>query len=310
MLTVSIIVHNDFSHIQQTLTCLFAMNPPPEKIYVTINAAPAQSPVDDLRTAFPSVQIILNATPQGFAANHNRVMALTETPFIALLNDDITFHPDALQHLVAILQQYPNVGLVAPMIQSPDGSPQLAVFSDPTLFRAIYKISGLGYFTQHGGVVRRILQRSGLTRYMGVESLNPDQTTRMVPVVRGVCMVTKREVYQQVGGMDEDTRVYGEEYGWHWRIRQGGWQIMYAPQIAITHYNLSQPLNGWKLAEHRKSILSYFIRYRPRWQMWLVRLSIVIFHGLWALLNFPINRQRFQQHWLASQVGLRWRPQL
>jgi GT2 family glycosyltransferase len=309
MLTVSLIVHDDFSHIHQTLACLFAMPTPPERIFVTINATPSQAEVEQLRTGFPTIHMLINPEPRGFATNHNRVMALAATPFIALLNDDITFPPDALDTLISVLQTQPDVGLVAPAIQSPDGSPQLAVFSDPTLFRSIYKISGAGSLTQHGGLARRFLQRIGLAKRLGVESLNPDQTMRAVPVARGVCMVTWRDVCQRTGGMDEDTRVYGEEYGWHWRIRQGGWRVMFVPQVVITHYNLSQLLEGWKLAEHRKSILNYFIRYRPRWQAWIIRVTIVMFHGLWALLNLPFSRQRVHQHWKAVQIGLWWQPQ-
>jgi hypothetical protein len=309
MLTVSVIVHDDFSHIYQTLACLFAMPTPPQRIYVTINASLSQAEIDNLQQVFPTVHMLINPQPQGFATNHNRAMFLAETPFIALLNDDITFAPDALDRLIGVLQAQPDVGLVAPGIQSPDSSSQLAVFSDPTLFRSIYKISGAGSLTQHGGLARRILLRMGVAQRLGVESLNPDQTMRAVPVARGVCMVTRREVYELVGGMDEDTRIYGEEYGWHWRIRQGGWRVMFVPQVIITHYNLSQPLEGWKLAEHRKSILNYFIRYRPRWQAQLIRASIVIFHGLWALLNLPFSRQRFHQHKQAAQIGLWWRPQ-
>jgi GT2 family glycosyltransferase len=309
MLTVSLIVHDDFSHIHQTLACLLAMPAPPERIVVTINTTASQVEIERLQHTFPTIHLLINAEPAGFASNHNRVMALAATPFIALLNDDITFDPDAMDALIGVLQAQPDVGLVAPRIQSPDGSSQLAVFSDPTLFRSIYKISGAGSFTQQGGLARRILHRSGVAGLLGVESLNPDPTMREVPVARGVCMITRREVYQQVGGMDDDTRVYGEEYGWHWRIRQGGWRVMFVPQVVITHFNLSQPLDGWKLAEHRKSILNYFIRYRPCWQAQIIRASIVIFHGLWALLNLPFSRQRFDQHWQAAQVGLRWWPQ-
>ena len=308
MLTVSIIVHDDFSHIEATLACLYSMQTPPNPIYVTINTTPTPEHVELLRRAFPDVQLLFNEQPQGFATNHNRVMSLAQTPYIALLNDDITFSPDALPKLVSILEQQPDVGLIAPQIVNPDGSPQLAIFSDPTLLRAVYKISGLGFLTQHGRLVRRVIKRTGLAWRLGVESLNPAQIMRSVPVVRGVCMMTRQRVYERVGGMDEDTRVYGEEYGWHWRIRKQGWQVLFVPQVQITHYNLNQPLDGWKLAEHRKSILNYFIRYRPQWQAVLIRLSIVVLHGLWMILNLPFSQERARQHGLAAQVGLRWLP--
>jgi hypothetical protein len=310
MLIISVIVHDDFSHIHRALVTFLEACTPPPKIYVTINSAPSMAEVEKLQAAFPQIQMIINDQVQGFAANHNRVMKLAETPFIALLNDDIELKPSALYRLVQVLQEQPDIGLVVPLIQNPDGTPQLSVFSDPTLLRMIYKISGAGNLTKPGGIVRQFLQRTGIAGWLGVESLNPDFTMRDVPVGRGVCMVLRRETYRQVGGMDEVTRIYGEEYGWHWRMRKAGWRVAFVPEVAVIHYNLAQPLEGWKLAEHRKSILNYFICYRPAWQAKVIRFSIVLFHGFWAAVNLPIHRQRARQHWQAARVGMTWKPDL
>jgi len=306
-LTVSFIIHDDFSHIHGALESLYAGTETDFEIYITINTAPHVAELQTLQSAFPDVHLHINEKPAGFATNHNRIMQMTESPFLALLNDDIRLQPGVLDEIIQFMKSHCDVGLVAPLIQNPDGTPQLSVFSDPTLFRAVYKISGLGNLTPHGGIVRRFLLRTGIAGWFRTESLKDDLTMRDVPVVVGVCMIVRREVYQLVGGMDEDTRVYGEEYGWHRRIRQAGWRIVFMPQVAVTHYNVRRLPTGWKLAEHRKSILAYFLRYKPRWQSVIVRVSIIIFHLLWAFLNLPISRGQARQHWLAVRVGLHWR---
>jgi N-acetylglucosaminyl-diphospho-decaprenol L-rhamnosyltransferase len=210
--TVSFIVHNDYSHIQNTLENLYATAQTPCVVYLTLNTGEsAQS--DQIRAKFPDVRIRVNAAPQGFAANHNAIMKLAETPYVALLNDDITFQPGALDTLLEYLQAHADVGLVGPAVENPDGSPQLSTFSDPTLARMLYHISGMNRFTQHGGLVRRLLQRLRIARRLNVESLNTEPVIRDVPVVVGVAMVVRREAYLQAGLMDEHTLFYGEEIG-------------------------------------------------------------------------------------------------
>lgn len=306
LLTVSFIVHNDFSHIGAALDSLYQTTTMPMQVYLTINSG-AEAEVERIRATYPQVQTRINAQPIGFAANHNAIMRLARTPFVALVNDDVTFQPQALDRLVGYLEAHADAGLVGPRVLNPDGSMQLSTFSDPALLRMLFHISGLGKFTAHGGVFRLFLQRTGIARLLRVESLNREPTTRDVPVIVGVCMVARREAFLQAGLMDEVTRVYGEEMGWHWRLRQHGWRVVFLPSACVTHHNLSQDLSGWKLTEYRKSVLAYFVQYRPAWQAFVIRLSIVLTHLLAALVNMPFRRDAARTHWQTVRMALTWK---
>lgn len=306
-LTAHFIIHDDFSHINRALMSLRDGTQQPHAVWVTINRGAAEQ-VAAIGRRWPTVDIQQNAAPQGFAANHNAAMRRCQTPYIALLNDDIAVHPAALDHIMAYLEANPDVGLCSPQIVNPDGSAQLSSFSDLSLLRALYKISGLGKLTPHGGLVRRLMTRTGLARLLGLESLRPttpaDQQPRDVPVAVGVAMVVRRSAYESAGMMDEDTVMYGEEYGWHYRLRQAGWRVVLLPGATVTHYNPTTDLTGWKLAEHRKSLIALFTRYKPRWQSWLIRSAIVFFHSLYALLNWPFNRAESRAHAQAVRMAL------
>ncbi len=304
-LTVSFIVHGDYSHIETALDSLFAQTQILCDVYVTINTGEAPQ-VDHLRQRYPTVRFLINERSRGFASNHNAVLRLAQTPYVALLNDDVHVLPHTFDVLVDYLDAHPDVGLVGPLVENPDGSPQLSSFSDPTLLRMIYRISGLSQITRHGGPVRRMAQRIGLAQRLSVESLNTDMRTREVPVIVGVSMVVRREAYLQAGMMDEDTLVYGEEIGWHWRLRQHGWKVALVTEARIIHYNPQSDLMDWKLAEHRKSILNYFIRYRSRWQALAIRAAIIGFHTFYTAVYWPFNRRLAADNWRAAQIGLAW----
>jgi GT2 family glycosyltransferase len=304
-LTVSIIVHQDFSYIHELLTTLGHNQSESLNIYVTINAGDKQS-IAHLQASFPQVTYLVNETPIGFAENHNRVMTRATTPFVALLNDDISLSNHVIPTILDYLDAHTHVGLVTPRIVNPDGTPQLTAFSDPTLLRMIYKISGLGHFTRQGSYLRRMMIRTGLAKKTGVASLSEYDETVEIPVAVGVAMFVRRTAYEQAGLMDEVTRVYGEEIGWHWRLRQAGWQIVLLATVAVVHFNVDKDIRDWKLAEHRKGMLNYFSRYRATWKKYSLCTAILLFHTLRGAFNTIFDRKRAGGDWQTVRMAWSW----
>ena len=306
LLTVSIIVHDDFSHIAHALSSLYEQTHLPMTIYVTVNTGNIDS-INQLKQQFPKVHYLINDTPHGFAYNHNRVLRIAETDYVAILNDDVLVGPSMVERIIAFMSDHPKVGLASSRVLNRDGTPQLVAFSDPTVLRMIYCISGLGYFTQHGGRARGILMRLGISQRLRIASLDSDEGSRFVPVVVGVAMFVRRAAYEQAGVMDEATLVYGEEYAWHWRIRQSGWRIAIVGDSVIIHHNEAQDLLGWKLAEHRKGILNYYVRYRPRWQALVIRVTIISFHSIRAVATTLFDRSQSRTEWQTVHMALSWK---
>jgi N-acetylglucosaminyl-diphospho-decaprenol L-rhamnosyltransferase len=308
-LTVSLVVHEDFSYIESALRSLYATTQTPCDVYVTINTDEARQ-VERLRTAFPDVRVHVNARPLGFAANHNRILHLAETEYVALLNDDVILQDAALDTLVEVLRRNPQVGVVGPALQNPDGTEQVSVYSDPTFLRVLYKVSGLAKLTHQQSMVRRWLLKIGVTRFFETESLKNHLATSLVPIVKGAVMVVRHTAYTEVGPMDESTVAYGEEADWHWRMRNAGWQVVHEPRAKVTHFGLGQArldLTGQALVEDRKAILNYFLKHRPAWEARLVRMAIVLFHTSWSILWLPFSRTRSRTHFQTARMGATWR---
>jgi GT2 family glycosyltransferase len=305
--TVSIIVHNDFSHIRLALRSLVQGTDSPLTVYLTINSGKTDE-IETLQAEFSPLEILVNHVPQGFAENHNRILRLAETEFVLVLNDDIEAAPHMIDKLMQYMEEHQEVGLVSPRVVNPDGTPQLMAFSDPSLLRMIYKLTGLGYFTRQGGFIRNWIIHSPLKRYLRTASLQTYRETQFVPVVVGVAMCVRRRAYQQAGLMDEDTRVYGEEYGWHWRLRQHGWKIALFVDTFVTHFNVEQPLRGWILGEHRKGMLNYYLRYRPKWQARVLRVAMFVLHALRAMLYLIFDIRQVSAEWKIAITALTFQP--
>jgi len=305
-LTVSLIVHEDFTHIYGALVTLFEQATAYSLVvYVVINKG-TSAEIERLRAAFPQVLVVENSQPQGFAANHNQIMRRTQTPLVALFNDDIELQAGALEALYQYLEQHPRVGLVGASLFNPDGTPQVSVYSDPKLLLTLYKISGIGRLTAEGTPLRALLQRLKVIKLSSWVAQTED---REVDVLKGVVMMVRREAYEQVGLMDESTRMYGEEIDWHLRFRQGGWKIGFVAHAKVTHYGIGQRLTLNTLVEDRKSLLNYYLKHKPRRQAQVLRAALVATHAFGAVISLPIKPQRAKALWQVVTMAMTWHVQ-
>jgi GT2 family glycosyltransferase len=304
-LTVSLIVHEDFAHIRAALESLYAHTRAPFACYVIVNAG-SRTETERLREAFPAVCMIVNAKPQGFAYNHNLVMRLAGTPFVALLNDDVRLEAGALDAMLDYLKANPRVGLAGAALLNPDGTPQVSVYNDPILPLTLYKVSGLGRFTAEGTALRRWLQSVNRGRIIRAASWQTQDADCQVEVVKGAAMLVRRDAYLQVGLMDESTRMYGEEIDWHLRFRKAGWSIAYVANARIIHYGIGQRIHLGTLIEDRRSLLNYYLKHRPYWQAVVLRSSIIGVHLIRALVESVIHPQRARAHLDIARMAATW----
>ncbi|MBF0472027.1 MAG: glycosyltransferase, partial [Gammaproteobacteria bacterium] len=137
---------------------------------------------------FP-VKVIRNETPKGFSANHNaafRSLPLSEQDIFVVLNPDVRLKGEPFKSMVRYLQSDPTLGVIAPAVVSPKGRLEDSARPVPTFWRLFLKIFGRrGHFK---------LPVSGGKEY-------PDW-------VAGMMMAFRSEVFDKVGGFDENYHLY------------------------------------------------------------------------------------------------------
>lgn len=60
--------------------------------------------------------------------------------------------------------------------------------------------------------------------------------TRNYSAVTGACFMTKKKIYEKVGGFDESLRVLFNDVDYCLKVRGEGYQIIYTPQAALYHH--------------------------------------------------------------------------
>ena len=192
---------------------------------IVVDNCSSDGSVEMLRSEFPNVHLIGNSENVGFTRANNQALAMAQGRYLFLLNPDTEVGPGALSALVAYMDAHPRVGMIGPQLRYGDGSIQSSRRRFPTLATAFLESTKLQQWFPHNRVLTHYYMRD-----------TDDSATQEVDWINGSAMFTRREVYDQVGGLDEAFFMYSEELDWCFRIKQAGWQIVYLPSAQITHY--------------------------------------------------------------------------
>jgi GT2 family glycosyltransferase len=163
--------------------------------------------------SFPfSVKTIRNASPRGFAANHNAAFKLAGGNFFCVLNPDIRVTADPFFALVRELRN-PAVGAVAPLILDANGAIEDSARPFPTFSSLVCKALG--------AEPKRYYE-------IGKESFSPDW-------VGGMFMLLRRDAFAAVGGFDPRYHLYYEDVDLCARLRLARYDIRLVPSASAVH---------------------------------------------------------------------------
>ncbi len=191
--------------------------------------------------------------------------------YALLLNPDTELPPTALADMVAFLDARPHAGVAGPRLIRPDGSLDLACRrSFPTPEVALYRMLGLHKLFPHS---------PRFARY-NLTYLPPDLTVEVDSVV-GAFMMVRGEAIRQVGLLDEQFFMYGEDLDWAYRIKQRGWQIWYNADVTVLHVKEAAARQSWRarVEFYRAMVIFYrkhFAATTPRPLHWLILTGIAV----------------------------------
>ncbi len=219
----------------------------PLEVIVVDNASQDGTP-SRIEGEFPHVRLIANQSNGGFAAANNQGLRLARGQYLLLLNPDVVVHPGALESMVAYMEASPQVGIVGP--RTFDGMGQVALTARP-------EFTPLSILWQYLQLHRLFPNRvTGRYRRAALASQHPFE----VSWVQASCLMLRRAVYEEIGGLDEGFFLFAEEPDLCERARSQGWEVVYLPSAEVTHYESSTTSRyaPQKIRCHHISPLYYF----------------------------------------------------
>jgi GT2 family glycosyltransferase len=236
------------------------------EIIIVDNASTDGSP-QMVRDEFSPVHLIASDKNLGYAGGNNTGIAAAKGRYIFILNPDTVVQPGALVAMVEYMDSHPAVGALGPQLLWPDGTVQSSRRRFPTLGSLFWESTLLGQWFPRN----RHVQRYHLSDIL------PDHTQKVDWVV-GAALMIRREIWQQIGSIDEDYFMYFEETDWCRRSAKAGWEVHYVPTAQVVHYEgkSSEQVVATRTLRFQRSKLRYTRKYFGR--SWAVGLRLF----LWA----------------------------
>ncbi|WKA47178.1 glycosyltransferase family 2 protein [Geobacillus zalihae] len=179
-----------------------------------------------LKGKFPNIVVIENKQNVGFSKANNQAIKLSKGRYILLLNSDTIVREDTIEKMIEFMDKNKKVGASGCKVILPNGELDWACHRGfPTPEASFYYLVGLARLFPRS---RRFNQY-----HLGYMNLNEPHP---IDCLVGAFMMVRREVIEQVGLLDEEFFMYGEDIDWCYRIKQAGWEIYYCPFTSIIHY--------------------------------------------------------------------------
>lgn len=223
-----------------------------------------------LKRDFSSVRIIKLDQNYGFTGGYNRAIKECDSKYIMLLNSDVVVSEGYLEPLLAQLEGDGSVGAVMPKILS---------LLEPTKF-------------EYAGAAGGFLDVIGLPycrgRVMSSTEVDRGQYDNTIDIfwASGAAMVIRRELYEELGGLDDDFFAHMEEIDLCWRAKNRGYKIKCVSKSKVYHLGGGTLNNNSPRKLYFNFRNSLFMLYKNlRWQrLYITLFCRMCFDGLVALL--------------------------
>lgn len=228
-LSICIVSWNTLELLRQCLLSIQGCADDADVEVIVVDNASTDGSAEMVRLEFPAVRLFANDANSGFAAGCNTAVRSSTGRYILLLNSDTVILPPALHVMMRFLDEHPEAGAVGCRLLNPDGSPQVSYRRFPTLTWR-YAISILLSKAHHHirplrGMLDTFVRGEGPSHPVAVDW------------VSGACLMTRREVFEEVGYLDERFFMFCEEIDWCHRVRKASWEIYYVPDAEVIHYS-------------------------------------------------------------------------
>lgn len=177
--------------------------------------------------------------PFNWAAINNLAASRAKGDYLLFMNNDVESATSGWLEALLEQAQRPEVGVVGARLLFPDD------------------------VVQHAGVV---LGQHGIAGHVfmglpagGVGYFGWDRLVRPYSAVTGACMMTRRAVFEEIGGFDEQLEVAFNDIDFCLRVLDEGLRVLYTPHAQLVHHeSVSRGISGF-FHDYR-----YFLRKWPR----------------------------------------------
>ena len=218
LVAVVILNWNGKHFLEKYLSGVLASTYQNKKVVVADNASTDDS-IIFLKQHFPTVEIIVNKTNEGFAKGYNLALKQITADYFVLLNSDVEVTPGWIEPVVELMEKDKMIGAC---------QPKLLNEKNKKYFEYAGACGGwidtFGYPFARGRVLEEMEEDKG-------------QYDTAVPCfwASGAAMFVRASLFNSLGGLDEYFFAHQEEIDLCWRMQRAGYKIYVEPASVVYH---------------------------------------------------------------------------
>ena len=244
-------------------------------IYVADNASTDDS-IDYVKTNFPKVQLIQNTENGGYAKGYNDALPQVSEEIFCLLNSDIEVTENWLAPILSEFELNPETAIIQPKILD---------FKQKTHFE--YAGAAGGFIDKYGypfcrGRIFHTLEKDN-------NQYNDDAT---IFWASGACLFIRKNVFEELNGLDEDFFAHQEEIDLCWRAFNLGYTTKYISESVVFHVGGAtlDSTNPRKTYLNFRNSLCMLAKNLPKGKLVPIIFSRLVLDGI-AAIQFLIKLQ-------------------
>ncbi len=284
-LSVVIVNYNVKYYVEQCLKSLQrSLSTVDAEVFVMDNHSRDGS-VDYLASRFPWVKLVRLNHNLGFAKANNKAIMMSHGEYVLLLNPDTLLSEALIPSVLSFMDAHSRVGASGVWMMDASGeSAKESRRGVPTPMTSFYKLSGLcSCFPHHPRIGRY---------YMCGHSW--DQAEQ-IEIVSGAFCMLRRKALEDVGLLDEDFFMYGEDIDLSYRILKAGWENWYLPCKMLHYKGESTEKSSFRYVHVFYEAMLIF--YRKHYRHFNVLISIpvqtaIYMKALHALIGMQLHKMR------------------
>ncbi len=275
-LSIVIVSYNVANYLKNCLESVnkTAKNLQPEIIVVDNNSTDNSLAI--LRKEFPEVSVIANSKNYGFAKGANIGIRQARGEFVLLLNPDTLVSECAITSMLEYMVSQPEIGILGPQLQDPDGSLQHSCRSFPT-----WSV----YFSNRQSLLNRFFPSNKWSNQYLLKQIDHKQIQE-VDWITGCGLLLRKTMLEEIDYLDEDFFMYIEDVDIAKRAKTKNWKVVYFPAAKLVHFKSKSVLQNRTrmVVEHHKSMYRYYLKHFPK--NFVVR--TVVWWGIFLRLGISV----------------------
>lgn len=227
ILSIIIVNYNTKNLLYHTIESIYNSHPKYAYEIIVVDNASEDGSVEMIKTMFRDVKLVQNTKNLGFSKGNNIGITISKEKYILLLNSDTEIQSKTLDRCVEFLNKPENyrIGILGCKVLLPNGKLDIACRRGfPTPLNSFFKFVGLA----------KLFPKSKLFNGYNLTYLD-ENVSCDVDCVVGAFMLIRREVIEDIGLLDEDYFMFGEDVDYCYRAKQKGWRVYYYADASIIH---------------------------------------------------------------------------